>query len=80
MGSEMIVRVTTDDSGAIADVEIVQQSETAEVAGEALRKLPQQMIALNTFDVDAVSGASVSSKALIQAVRDALSQVPGRDS
>lgn len=80
MGSEMIVRVTTDDSGAIADIEIVQQSETAEVAGEALRKLPQQMIALNTFDVDAVSGASVSSKALIQAVRDALSQVPGRDS
>lgn len=78
IGSEMAVRVTTDDAGAITDIEIVKQSETTEVAGDALKKLPQQMIARNTFDVDAISGASVSSKALIQAVKDALSQVPGR--
>ena len=32
------------------------------------------MVAANTYDVDAVSGASVSSRAIKAAVKDALSQ------
>ncbi len=78
MGAEMVVRLTVDDAGAIRDIEIVSQSETGQIAGEALKKLPEEMIARNTYDVDAVSGASVSSRALKDAVKDALSQVPAR--
>jgi len=72
------VRLTVDDAGAIRDIEIVSQSETGQIAREALKKLPEEMIARNTYDVDAVSGASVSSRALKDAVKDALSQVPAR--
>ena len=78
MGAEMVVRLTVDDAGAIRNIEIVSQSETGQIAGEALKKLPEEMIARNTYDVDAVSGASVSSRALKDAVKDALSQVPAR--
>lgn len=34
--------------------------------------MPQEMVAKNTYDIDSVSGASSTSKALKLAVKDAL--------
>lgn len=78
MGAEITVRVTVDDDRKLRDIEIISQSETGDVAGEALQKLPAQMVARDSADVDVISGATVSSNALKAAVADALRQVPGR--
>ncbi|MYV06376.1 FAD-binding protein [Lactobacillus rossiae] len=74
IGGKVVVRITYN-SDRLQNVEVVQQSETGEVGGEAVKVLPQRMVANNTYDVDAVSGASVSSRAIKDAVKDALSKV-----
>jgi len=75
IGGEVVVRLTSDAKKDIKNVEILKQSESGDVGLEALEKMPQEMVAKNKIDVDAVSGASVSSKALKSAVEDALKQV-----
>lgn len=75
IGGKVIVRLTSDSKKNIKNVEILKQSESGDVGVEALEKMPQEMVAKNKIDVDAVSGASVSSKALKTAVEDALKKV-----
>ncbi|GAA3009889.1 NAD(P)H-dependent oxidoreductase [Tetragenococcus solitarius] len=75
IGGEVVVRLTSDSKKNIKNVEILKQSESGDVGLEALEKMPKEMVAKNKIDVDAVSGASVSSKALKSAVADALKQV-----
>ncbi|MCX2455054.1 NAD(P)H-dependent oxidoreductase [Lacticaseibacillus nasuensis] len=71
MGNEIVVRVTYAD-GKLENVEVLKQSESADVGLKAIKTLPQEMVAANSTDVDAVSGASVTSHALQDAVADAL--------
>lgn len=69
IGGQVVVRITYIDQ-QLTHVEVVEQHETGEVGGQAVAELPAKMVAANTYDVDAVSGASVSSRA----IKDALSQ------
>lgn len=71
IGGEIVVRVTYADQ-TLKNVEIVAQSETGEVGGAAVKELPGRMVAANTYDVDGVTGASVSSRAIKNAVKDAV--------
>ncbi|KZU21551.1 Fumarate reductase flavoprotein subunit [Lactiplantibacillus plantarum] len=73
IGGQVVVRITYVDQ-QLTHVEVVEQHETGEVGGQAVAELPAKMVAANTYDVDAVSGASVSSRAIKAAVKDALSQ------
>lgn len=73
IGGQVVVRVTAAN-GHIDNVEIVRQHESGDVAADALTQLPQRIVAQNTADVDAVSGASSSSRAIKNAVKDALSK------
>lgn len=73
IGGQVVVRVTMANN-RIGNVEIVRQHETGDVATDALTQLPQRIVAQNTADVDAVSGASSSSRAIKNAVKDALSK------
>lgn len=76
MGDEVVVRVTvTPEDHSLRKVEILQQSETGEVGDVALEQLSQEMVDQNTPDVAAISGASVSSNAIKEAVKDALKQI-----
>lgn len=75
IGGEVVVRLTSDSKKNIKNVEILKQSESGDVGLEALEKMPEEMVTKNKIDVDAISGASVSSKALKSAVADALNQV-----
>ncbi|WEV43868.1 FMN-binding protein [Lactobacillus sp. ESL0684] len=75
MGGELVVRVTVDDDQNITNVEVLKQSETEEISAKALATLPKLMVEQNTYEVDAVSGASRTDTALKEAVKDALSQV-----
>ncbi|MDO4741649.1 MAG: FMN-binding protein, partial [Eubacteriales bacterium] len=75
---DVVVRVTMAD-GAIAAVEVIEQNETATIAGPALETIPNQFIGMKTAEevdaIDAVSGATVTSGALKEAVKNALAQV-----
>lgn len=70
---KMIVKTTITD-GKINNVEIVEQHETAGVADAALETLPNAIVEVNSVDVDAVSGASLTSGRIQQAVVDCLKQ------
>lgn len=55
---------------------MLQQSESEDYGQKALSELPAQMIAANTYQVDNISGASSSSRALKEAVKNALDKIP----
>ncbi len=58
----------TIESGEIAGIDVGDNDETADKGGAAISQLPDQMIEEQTYDVDAVSGATITSDALKDAV------------
>lgn len=74
MGNEVVVRVTVGDNNKIKDVEVLKESESADYGQKAIKELPQEIVAKNSVDVDSISGASASSRAVKEAVTDALKQ------
>jgi len=78
IGGEIKVKVTMQD-GKIQNVEVLSHNETEGIGTVAMEKLIPEIIAANgTRDpasgepLDAVSGATVTSNALLQAVENAL--------
>ena len=72
-GGTLTVRVTTD-GGKITNVEVTEHHETEGVGTRAIDALPQAMVTANSWQVDSVSGATVTSKAIMAAVADAMGQ------
>lgn len=70
-GGILRVQVMMED-GAISAVNILEQHETDGIGSRALDILPDEMIRMNTWDVDVVTGATTTSNALREAVRVAL--------
>lgn len=75
MGNEIVVRVTVDDDKNIQDIEVLKQSESDDYGLKAVKELPKEIVAKNSVNVDTVSGASASSKAIKEAIQNALNQV-----
>lgn len=75
MGNEIVVRVTADNKDDIKNIEILKQSESDDYGLKAVKELPKEIIAKNSVNVDKVSGASASSKAIKEAVANALEQI-----
>ena len=73
MGGDVTVKVTMDGD-KIAAVEVVSQNETAGISDPALEKVPAAIVEANSADVDGVAGATVTSDAIKNAVKDALSK------
>lgn len=65
---------TTIEGGKITKVEVGENSETEDLAGPAFDEITAKIVEANSADVDVVSGATVSSNALIDAVKDTLNQ------
>lgn len=80
MDDEIVVRVTMDGD-KIADVEVLHQNETPGIGVPAIEQLPEQFIGLDSEEaingVDGLSGATITSNALKQAVVNALLQAKG---
>lgn len=74
MGGDLQVKVTMEN-GTIAKVEIVKHSETPGISDGAREQVPAAIVKANSTKVDNVSGATITSKAIKEAVADALSQV-----
>lgn len=75
MGDGVVVRTTVNDEGRIENVEILKQTESDDYGLKAIKELPKKIVEENSYDVDAVSGASQTSRAIKEAVKDSLSKV-----
>ncbi|HHY17046.1 MAG TPA: FMN-binding protein, partial [Firmicutes bacterium] len=62
----------TVQGGKITAVKVLEHSETEGIADAAISRVPDAIIEKQTVDVDAVSGATYTSKGIIDAVKDAL--------
>ena len=77
IGGKVPVTVAIEN-GRITDVEVGDNSETQGIGSKAIEQLPDAIVAANgTEGVDAVSGATVTSKAIFTAVEDCLAQAQG---
>ncbi len=65
---------TTVAEGKIANVEIVEQHETEAVAKGALDNIPTTIVSENSVDVDAYTGATLTSGRIMDAVAECLKQ------
>ena len=70
-GGEVKVTLTIED-GRLIDVSVVGDSETPGVGGNAIELMPGRMTAANTVEVDGVSGATLTSNAILAAAKEAL--------
>lgn len=70
-GGEIRVSVTLS-ADKIENVEVISHKETEGIGTKAIEALPAEIAAKNSFDVDVVSGATISSKGIMAAVKDAM--------
>ena len=70
-GGEVSVTVTVEN-GALKDVHIEGANETEGIGSRAVELLGDTMVAANSVQVDGVSGATISSNAILGAAAEAL--------
>ncbi|SFG58722.1 FAD-dependent oxidoreductase [Oribacterium sp. WCC10] len=79
MDGEVTVKVTIADDKTIDKVDIIKANETPGIGSKAIEQLPDKFVGLSTPEeidaIDSVSGATVTSKAIREAVKSALSQI-----
>ncbi len=76
--------VTLNADGSIASVTAFGPNETVGKGSVAIEQLPERIVEANSTDVEAISGASVTSRALFEAVDKAIAnkveaEIPVRD-
>ena len=70
-GGPVVVTITKDGD-KIVDVQVVGDSETPGIGSNAIDQLPDKIVEAGSAEVDAVAGATVTSNAIIKAVKIAL--------
>jgi fumarate reductase flavoprotein subunit len=65
---------TTFKDGKITKVEVLSHGETPGISDPAIERIPQNIAEGNTINVDTVAGATNTSRAILSAVRDAITQ------
>ena len=71
-GGELEVLLTYQDK-KIQDLQVIKHHES-EMGQWALDELPDKIIAANSADVDGITGASATSRAIKEATKNALQQ------
>ncbi|MDR0531319.1 MAG: FMN-binding protein [Oscillospiraceae bacterium] len=71
------VRLTVDQAGRIAQLSLINESESPEYAAQALESLPKQIVERQSLGIDGVAGATLSSRGILAAAADALTQAGG---
>ncbi|GEO69129.1 FAD-dependent oxidoreductase [Levilactobacillus acidifarinae] len=75
MGHNGIISYEVDvDDNQVKDLKILQHSETSGIFNQVIDKLKQRIIDGQSFDVDAISGATVMTQALLDSAKDAVAQ------
>ncbi len=70
MQGTVTVELTVED-GIITDAAVTESHETPNVAGVALERIPQQIVEHQTTTLDAVTGATLASNAIMRAAANA---------
>ena len=73
IAGDIVVKVTYAD-GAIQNVEVLENNETPSLGGEALKVLPAAVVEAGSTQVDAVTGATITSNGFFAAVDDAIAK------
>ncbi len=77
-GNNGDVKVEVEFSAdAIVKVTVVQHQETPGLSDPAIEKIPQRIVDGQTLNVDAISGATNTSNAILEAVADCVTQAGG---
>lgn len=72
MGGDVSVTVTVEN-GKIIGVAVGENSETEGISTPAIEQIPTAIVEKQTAEVDTVAGATITSKAIMEAVKNALS-------
>lgn len=72
MGGDVNVKVTVED-GQIVSIEVGDHNETPGISDPAIEQIPAAIIEAQSTEVAAVSGATITSEAIMYAVASALS-------
>lgn len=70
-GGELKLTVTVDES-SIKEVEIIEHAETKGIADTAIEKIPASIVEEQGLAVDIITGATISSNAILAAAESAL--------
>lgn len=70
------VEVTVTDS-AIKEVKVVEHTETEDIAKPAIESIPKAIVDKQSLAIDAVSGATITSDAILLAAETALKEAGG---
>ena len=73
-GGDVTVTITIAEGDVIADVVIKGDAETAALGGVAMEKLAAKIKDTQSVEVDAMTGATFTSKAVIAAAADCMAQ------
>ena len=71
---DVTVTVTVDEAGTITDVSAEGADETPGIGTNAIDQLPAAILEAQSADVEAVSGATITSDAILSALKDCLTQ------
>jgi len=73
MGYRGIIRVRVGlDQGTITEITVIESREDRNVGGAAIEELTDLALMYNTTELDAVSGATETSRGFLDAVRSAI--------
>ena len=73
MGYRGIIRVRVGmEHGTITEITVLESNEDRAVGAAAIEELTDLVLMYNTTELDAVSGATVTSKGFLAAIEDAL--------
>lgn len=78
MNGDVKVSVTVDANNITA-VEVTEHQETPGISDPAISDIPAAIVEANSVDVDAVSGATITSEAIKSAVATALAKAEGKE-
>lgn len=70
---DMTVQVVVTD-GRISEVNVISNHETENIAGPALERVPAAIVEQNSPNVDGVTGATLTSGRIMEAVKECLDQ------
>lgn len=73
---EITAEVTFTD-GSISKIEVIDENEPKTWADSALEKIPDRILNEQSVNVDVVTGATVTSNAIMSALKDAVEQAGG---
>ena len=76
-GSESMLMAVTIEDDKIKNIEIDSSGETKGVADEVFNRLPKQIVDNQTLNVDAVSGATISSHGVVDGIAQAITEAGG---